>query len=53
MTSLFNPDTQTPYTVTVEEKAAIASAIETEELTQLALSLGNIPSRSGEEAQAG
>ena len=53
MTSLFNPDTQTPYTVTDEEKAAIASAIETEELTQLALGLGNIPSRSGEEAQAG
>ena len=53
MTTLFNPDTQTPYQVTDEEREAIASAIDTEELTTLALTLGNIPSRSGEEAEAG
>jgi acetylornithine deacetylase/succinyl-diaminopimelate desuccinylase-like protein len=41
-----------PYDVSDEERHAIAAAIDSDELTQLALSLGNIPSRSGCEAEA-
>ncbi|WP_202026868.1 hypothetical protein [Pseudomonas sp. ADAK13] len=41
-----------PYHVTDQESAAIKAAIDKEELTQLALTLGNIPSRSGQELQA-
>ena len=55
MTSSFNADRQaasTLYPVSSEEKALIAAAIDREELTNLALELGNIPSRSGEEAGA-
>ncbi|AHE54870.1 peptidase M20 [Sphingomonas sanxanigenens] len=41
-----------PYQVTAEERDAIAAAIDTDELVELALTLGNIPSRSREEAAA-
>lgn len=41
-----------PYQVTEEERAAIAAAINQDELVKLALELGNIPSRSREEAAA-
>jgi len=41
-----------PYTVSEEERAAIAAAIDQDELVSLALDLGNIPSRSREEAEA-
>ena len=41
-----------PYGVTAAERDAIAAAINTDELVDLALTLGNIPSRSGEEAAA-
>jgi len=40
------------YVVSEEEKAAIAAAISQDELIRLALELGNIPSRSGHEAEA-
>lgn len=39
--------------VTQADRDAIAAAIDTDELTQLALTLGNIPSRSGQERAAG
>jgi acetylornithine deacetylase/succinyl-diaminopimelate desuccinylase-like protein len=42
-----------PYAVTPEEYAAIAAAIDSEELVALALELGNIPSTSGNEAASG
>lgn len=42
-----------PYAVTPAEYAAIAAAIDAEELVALALELGNIPSISGQEAQSG
>ena len=41
-----------PYAVTEAERDAIAAAIDEEELVALALELGNIPSRSREEAAA-
>ncbi|MGC4024125.1 MAG: hypothetical protein QM744_02530 [Mesorhizobium sp.] len=41
-----------PYAVCEEERAAIAAAIDTGELIDLALTLGNIPSRSREELAA-
>ena len=41
------------YAVTQADRDAIAAAIDTNELTELALTLGNIPSRSGEERAAG
>lgn len=41
-----------PYNVSEQELAAIEAAIDMDELTELALTLGNIPSRSGEELQA-
>ena len=41
-----------PYQVTEEERSAIAAAIDENELVTLALALGNIPSRSREEAAA-
>lgn len=39
--------------VSQADRDAIAAAIDTDELTELALTLGNIPSRSGEEKAAG
>jgi formylaminopyrimidine deformylase len=41
-----------PYRVSDAERHAIEAAIDPGELTELALSLGNIPSRSGSEAEA-
>ncbi|MGC6400276.1 peptidase M20 [Sphingomonas sp. FW199] len=41
-----------PYAVTDAERAALAEAIDTDELVQLALDLGNIPSPSRSEAAA-
>ncbi|MDD3798377.1 MAG: peptidase M20 [Novosphingobium sp.] len=41
-----------PYPVSEEERSAIAAAIDQDELVALALELGNIPSRSREEAAA-
>lgn len=55
MASNFNVNQQPAlplYQVSAEEKAQIAAAIDREELSKLALELGNIPSRSGEEAAA-
>jgi acetylornithine deacetylase/succinyl-diaminopimelate desuccinylase-like protein len=43
----------TPFKVTGADRDAIAAAIDADELTELALTLGNIPSRSGEEKAAG
>jgi acetylornithine deacetylase/succinyl-diaminopimelate desuccinylase-like protein len=50
---LVKPAAAAPYTVTPEEYAAIAAAIDSEELVALALELGNIPSTSGNEAASG
>jgi acetylornithine deacetylase/succinyl-diaminopimelate desuccinylase-like protein len=55
MASNFNANQQpaTPlYQISADEKARIEAAIDREELSNLALELGNIPSRSGEEATA-
>lgn len=41
-----------PYAVSEAERAAIAAAIDTDELVQLALALGNIPAPSRSEAAA-
>ena len=41
-----------PYEVTEADRAALAAAIDVEELTELALTLGNIPSPSRSEAKA-
>jgi len=41
-----------PYVVSEQEHAAIEAAIDGRELTELAMTLGNIPSRSGHEQQA-
>lgn len=49
---MFADPAAAPYTVTPAERDAIAAAIDTDELVQLALTLGNIPSRSREEAAA-
>lgn len=49
--SLANP-AAAPYAVTAQERDAIASAIDTDELVDLALTLGNIPSPSRSEAAA-
>lgn len=48
----FADSAMAPYTVTEADRAAIAAAIDTDELVQLALTLGNIPSRSREELAA-
>jgi acetylornithine deacetylase/succinyl-diaminopimelate desuccinylase-like protein len=42
-----------PCLVTDEDRAAVAAAIDVQELTQLALDLGNIPSPAGHELAAG
>jgi acetylornithine deacetylase/succinyl-diaminopimelate desuccinylase-like protein len=42
-----------PFAVSDADRAAILSAIDGEELTQLALALGNIPSPAGQEQAAG
>jgi len=42
-----------PCGVTDEDRAAVAAAIDVQELTQLALDLGNIPSPAGHELAAG
>ncbi|WP_260927686.1 peptidase M20 [Novosphingobium sp. 9] len=52
MTQPFADAALAPYTVSEEECAAIAAAIDTDELVELALTLGNIPSRSREELAA-
>ncbi|CAN5860417.1 ArgE/DapE family deacylase [soil metagenome] len=41
-----------PYAVTAEERDAISAAIDTDELVELALTLGNIPAPSRSEAAA-
>jgi hypothetical protein len=40
-----------PYTVTDEDRAAIAAAISQDEIVELALTLGNIPAPSGKELE--
>lgn len=50
--STFADPAKAPYAVSEEERAAIAAAIDTDELVELALTLGNIPSRSREELAA-
>ncbi|RKF23137.1 peptidase M20 [Altericroceibacterium spongiae] len=50
-TAFANPQAA-PYAVTAEEREAIAEAIDKDELVALALELGNIRSRSKEEAEA-
>jgi acetylornithine deacetylase/succinyl-diaminopimelate desuccinylase-like protein len=52
MNPAFSNPAHAPYPVTAEERDAIAAAIDTDELVDLALTLGNIPSRSREEAAA-
>ena len=42
-----------PFTVSEADRAAIAAAINSDELVQLALTLGNIPSPAGHELAAG
>ncbi|MDH1866518.1 hypothetical protein N5D83_06765 [Pseudomonas chengduensis] len=49
---LHNTAEPTLYEVSAEEKSAICAAIDQNELVDLALTLGNIPSRSGYEAEA-
>ncbi|MCJ2182317.1 peptidase M20 [Novosphingobium sp. 1949] len=48
----FADPARAPYAVSEAERAAIAAAIDTDELVELALTLGNIPSRSREELAA-
>lgn len=48
----FADPARAPYRVTEAERDAIAAAIDEAELVELALALGNIPSRSREEAAA-
>lgn len=48
----FADPARAPYAVNAQECAAIAAAIDTDELVELALTLGNIPSRSREELAA-
>lgn len=48
----FADPAKAPYAVSEEEREAIAAAIDTDELVELALTLGNIPSRSREELAA-
>lgn len=48
----FTDPAKAPYAVSEQERAAIASAIDADELVELALTLGNIPSRSREELAA-
>ncbi|TCM17123.1 acetylornithine deacetylase/succinyl-diaminopimelate desuccinylase-like protein [Novosphingobium sp. PhB165] len=48
----FADPAKAPYAVSEDERAAIAAAIDTDELVELALTLGNIPSRSREELAA-
>ncbi|WP_260609877.1 peptidase M20 [Sphingomonas sp. IC081] len=48
----FADPAKAPYAVSEEERAAIAAAIDSDELVELALTLGNIPSRSREELAA-
>ncbi|SFG27432.1 Acetylornithine deacetylase/Succinyl-diaminopimelate desuccinylase [Novosphingobium sp. CF614] len=52
MVPAFADPAKAPYAVSPEERDAIAAAIDTDELVDLALALGNIPSRSREEAAA-
>jgi hypothetical protein len=40
-----------PYTVTDEDRAAIAAAISQDEIVELALTLGNIPGSLGQGAR--
>jgi acetylornithine deacetylase/succinyl-diaminopimelate desuccinylase-like protein len=51
MTSFADP-AQAPYQITEAERDAIAAAIDTDELVELALTLGNIPAPSRSEAAA-
>ena len=51
MTEFADP-TRAPYAVSAAERDAIVAAIDTDELVELALTLGNIPSRSREELAA-
>jgi len=52
MTDHFDIKAPAPYAIGDEERAALAAAIDKEELTELALTLGNIPSPSRHEAAA-
>lgn len=52
MTDPLKIEASAPYKVSDEERAAIAAAIDEEELCSLALELGNIPSPSRSEAAA-
>jgi acetylornithine deacetylase/succinyl-diaminopimelate desuccinylase-like protein len=50
--SLYPDDTSTTYTITDDDVARIKAAIDMDELTELALTLGNIPSQSRYEAES-
>ncbi len=50
--TVFADPKASPYAISEEEKVALAKAIDEDELVRLALDLGNIPSRSREEAEA-
>lgn len=47
------PGAAAPFSVSDEDRAALAAAIDQDELVELALSLGNIPSPAGQEKAAG
>ncbi|TPE62206.1 peptidase M20 [Sandaracinobacter neustonicus] len=51
MSEFANP-AHAPHAISEADRNAIAAAIDTDELVNLALTLGNIPSRSQQEAQA-
>ncbi|MGE6698922.1 peptidase M20 [Hyphomonas sp. NPDC076900] len=52
MSNVFKNLPEANYTVTEEDAAALAAAIDKEEMTKVALELGNIPSPARGEAQA-
>lgn len=52
MSDEFNIGAQAPYAITEAEREAIRAAIDLDEITNLALELGNIPSPSRSEAAA-
>ena len=46
-------DTAAPFAISEDDRARVAAAIDSDELTELALTLGNIPSPAGHERAAG
>lgn len=50
---LIRPRGEAPHAISAADCAVLKAAIDTEELVELALTLGNIHSRSGQEAESG